>query len=137
MFCPICGFENLKDARFCESCGESLLKEINYGEKKKIISGAMILTFLLIFGGMFSKTWQISVIGIFAFLSSIFAYKLLPRLSGSHAKRYCPQCEESEFNDNFCINCGYNLDDVLGYYKTDKHDIEMNKKTTSNYRTSL
>lgn len=128
MYCPVCGFENPEDALFCESCGESLERETKYEKHKKKLHYASILSFTMIFGGIFIKIWQISAIGAIAFLSCFIVYPLLPRLSGgSHVKRYCPRCELSEFNENFCVQCGYNLDDVLGYYKTDKYDIEMNK----------
>lgn len=134
MYCPVCGFENPEDALFCESCGESLERETKYEKNKKILNAATIFTFLMIFGGIFGKIWQVSVIGGFAFLTCIITYPLLPRLAGSHSKRYCPRCEESEFNENFCVKCGYNLNDVLGYYKTDKHDIEMNKNFIKIYQ---
>jgi hypothetical protein len=41
--------------------------------------------------------------------------------------KYCPTCENEKYNNKYCIKCGYNLEDVLGYVKTDRNDIEMNK----------
>lgn len=127
MFCPICGDENPKDARFCESCGESLEKEVSFEGRKKNIGHVSFISFAMIFVGMFGGIWQITVIASFAFLSCLIVYMILPKFSGKHAKRYCPRCEQSQFNENYCVECGYNLNDVLGYYKTDHHDIEMNK----------
>lgn len=61
-------------------------------------------------------------------------YKLiLSRLSGPHASKYCPQCEESDFNEKFCVKCGYNLENVLGYFTVSKNYIEVNKNYLNIY----
>jgi hypothetical protein len=46
---------------------------------------------------------------------------------------YCPNCRNSDYNENFCVKCGYNLNDVLGYYKINKklgyqYYLEINRK---------
>ncbi len=82
MFCPVCGDENPKDARFCESCGESLGKEVSFEDRKKKIGYASFISFAMIFGGMFSGIWQITVIASLVFLSCLIAYMVLPKFSG-------------------------------------------------------
>lgn len=45
----------------------------------------------------------------------------------------CPNCRNSEYNKNFCVKCGYNLKDVLGYYRPkgfpsdDEYYLELNR----------
>lgn len=56
-------------------------------------------------------------------------------LGKEHEGLLCPNCKNHDFNDNFCVRCGYNLNDVLGYYKADVKGmlpnhffLEINKK---------
>ena len=127
MYCPMCGYENSDDSQFCASCSENLEKEIGFKNKKKKLNSLVLLFFAILMIGIFLGSWQAASLGGILFIISLIGYPLLPRLSDHHSKIYCPRCEESEFNEKFCVKCGYNLDDVLGYLKTDKHDIEMNK----------
>ena len=45
----------------------------------------------------------------------------------------CPHCRNTEYNKNFCVKCGYNLNDVLGYFppkgafSDDQYYLELNK----------
>ena len=48
----------------------------------------------------------------------------IPFFGGKHQGVFCPNCRNSQYNENFCVNCGYNLKDVLGYYKIDKKEID-------------
>ncbi len=40
---------------------------------------------------------------------------------------FCPNCRNYEYNDNFCVVCGYNLKDVLGYYPVDMKGMIANQ----------
>jgi hypothetical protein len=45
----------------------------------------------------------------------------------------CPNCRNGEYNKNFCVKCGYNLNNVLGYFSPkgfpsdDEYYLELNK----------
>lgn len=45
----------------------------------------------------------------------------------------CPNCRNGEYNKNYCVKCGYNLKDVLGYYQPqgfladDEYYLELNE----------
>lgn len=45
----------------------------------------------------------------------------------------CPNCGNGEYNKNFCVKCGYNLNDVLGFFppkgfpSEDEYYLELNK----------
>ena len=63
--------------------------------------------------------------------------KIILPLSG-HARIYCPKCENKNYNEKYCIKCGYNLENVLGCFSgnigVDLYDIELNKKYINLYR---
>lgn len=53
MFCPKCGYENDSDARYCEKCGASLIKDGGLLKNKKffILGGLVLLAFLGVSAG--------------------------------------------------------------------------------------
>jgi len=136
VYCPQCGSENQDDSNFCGSCGENLEKEAIYKKNTKYINyGIYFLAPLFI--GMFIISSKLGldlgmVLIILIIVSGLVMYKLY-RSGKPQTSKYCPICESTNFNEHFCMNCGYNLDDVLGYFKTDKYDIEMNKKHINIY----
>lgn len=148
IYCPQCGLKDSSNSRFCADCGEDLETGRNYLKRTRYlqyISAALILMFfisLIIAGsGMSTGDYSLFVIPILFFILtfiSILLYKLiLPFISG-HARRYCPKCEHHDFNGNFCVNCGYNLENVLSCFKcnlgADLYDIELNKRYINLYR---
>lgn len=134
MYCPACGLENSKGSNFCASCGEKLDRISGYKKNKNILTFVWIILFLGAISAIYYGQVLIFLILLISVFVLIFLFKpILSRLSGQHSKRYCPQCEESDFNDKFCVKCGYNLEDVLGYFTVSKNYIEVNKKYLNIY----
>lgn len=135
MYCPICGEENKGDNPFCGSCGENLEDEMKYLKGSIKIGGIGTLLLILSFVLYFLYFMMVSelMLLVSAFLIMIVGVFLLSRSdklsAGSAVKheRFCPSCKNIEFNQKFCVYCGNNLEDVMGYFKLDKYYIEVNK----------
>ena len=135
MYCPYCGSKNPDDSQFCASCGENLEKESSENIQKKHMGyiAYVILVTLFIANFILRSMILILITAILAVVYVLIRYMKFSRIGGA-AGRDCPRCEFFKFNENYCVNCGYNLDDVLGYFKTNKYDIEMNKNYINIYK---
>ncbi len=134
MYCPQCGRENSVNSKFCEYCGEDLDKISVYKKNKNILVFVGIILFFGAISAIYSGQGLIFAVLLILILIFAFLYKpILSRLSGPHANKYCPRCEESDFNEKFCVKCGYNLEDVLGYFTVSKNYIEVNKNYLNIY----
>ena len=148
MYCPQCGLKDLDNSRLCKSCGENLETGRNYLKAAQLLqytSFALFLMFivsLIIAGSDINygnySTITVPILFIILSLSSILIEKLiLPHISG-HNRLYCPKCENKDHNGNYCIKCGYNLENVLGCFSgnigVELYDIELNKNYINLYR---
>ncbi len=145
VFCPKCGKKFPDDAKICDICGENLREEKSF---KKILKITLYIGFILLFLWMgyaylSSKLnipfiWELWVL-IFV-LSLIFLFTTTRRfilsfflffLFGRVKRAICPKCEELVPEENYCLNCGYNLSNVVGYFQTGSSIqptfIELNK----------
>jgi len=52
--------------------------------------------------------------------SELHELTMKSKIRGRSEGFFCPNCRNSDYNENFCVKCGYNLNDVLGYYKINK-----------------
>jgi hypothetical protein len=136
MYCPQCGLRNSK-SNICKSCGENLESGKNYIKHKKyhlpifyIILLAMGVTYFSGYYNLYYWPFTIFFILCFILLGVYEPIKsdLNKNVNGPNTSQYCPKCENNNYNKKYCIKCGYNLEDVLGYFETYRNDIEMNKK---------
>lgn len=132
MHCPRCGVKNSANSKICKFCGVDLEEETTYlkfAEYKTIIAVtlpvAMFLFLILTSNKNYVYIPLIISIPVILFLE--FRYP-------SSYSKYCPKCNHSDFNGNFCIKCGYNLNDVWGYFDMTNHDIEVNRNHIKIYR---
>ena len=132
MHCPRCGVKNSANSKICKFCGVDLEEKTTYlkfAEYKTIIAVtlpvAMFLFLILTSNKNYVYIPLIISIPVILFLE--FRYP-------SSYSKYCPKCNHSDFNGNFCIKCGYNLNDVWGYFDMINHDIEVNRNHIKIYR---
>lgn len=150
MYCPQCG-SKLDNSKYCPSCSENLdalHKYISYKSAIKLFFTVFFFIFIgfLIYGSdsITSTTannyiYLASLLFIFIIVYPIFyQWVVIPVIRRSQSQRYCPKCEHEDFNENFCVECGYNLKNVLGCFKcnlgVDLYDIEFNKNYINIYR---
>jgi hypothetical protein len=133
MYCPQCGLRN-SNSKICNSCGENLEHGKKYIRNTKFkLPIFYIILFamgLVCFSGYFNRYyWPITIFSMLClFLLALWPVNPdLNRVIGLKSSRFCPNCENTPFNKKYCIKCGYHIDDVLGYFKTYRNDIEMNK----------
>jgi hypothetical protein len=135
MYCSQCGLKNRYAENYCFSCGESLNEGLYHIKKEKHIE---IMFFIIMSLGcvlLFSNHQFYSELVVFTIIP-LALYKFFSSkkfTSTEFSSKFCPKCQHSNFNKNYCIKCGYNLKNVLGYVKTDRYDIEMNKNYINIY----
>lgn len=144
VFCPKCGKEFPDDAKICDICGENLREETSFKKILKITQylGFILLVLWLGYTFLSSKlnilpfVWELwvlilvlSIIFITTrrFVLSFFLFFLF----GRGKRTTCPKCEELVPEENYCLNCGYNLSNVVGYFQIGSSIqptfIELNK----------
>ncbi len=131
MHCPRCGV-NSGNSKICKFCGLDLEEETTYlkfAEYKTIIAITLPVSMFLILI-LTSNTNYLYI----PLIISIPAFLFLELKYPSSYSSYCPKCNYSDFNGNFCIKCGYNLNDVWGYFDMTNHDIEVNRNHIKIYR---
>ncbi len=165
MHCPYCGTLNKNSASVCRNCSSDIQKEARFVGRIKyerfygvviFLMAVIILSLLdpwnlqqygkdlsylqvltLMFDG---EHWFISlffIFVIFVFLGFIIRKSIL-YLRSLRYKEYpiCPKCRSQAYNQDYCIACGKDLRDVLGFlnnYYID--DIEINKNFIKTYAT--
>lgn len=142
MYCPQCGLKNSSNSKYCESCGEDLepaMKHIKNKQYTQYLIYAIALTVIIgLFSGYLMRYYWIFIILFVLYAVLMFFYGNIKSLFGSetigeHQSTYCPNCQNSDFNEKYCVKCGYNLDDILVYLRTNKNDIEVNKNYINIY----
>lgn len=131
MHCPRCGV-NSCNSKICKFCGLDLEEETTYlkfAEYKVIIAVTLPVSMFLILI-LTSNTNYLYI----PLVISIPAFLFLELKYTSSYSSYCPKCNYSDFNGNFCIKCGYNLNDVWGYFDMTNHDIEVSRNHIKIYR---
>ncbi|MCE7699249.1 MAG: zinc ribbon domain-containing protein [Methanobacterium paludis] len=140
MHCPICGLKNSGNSKICKSCGKDLKggrDHLKIARYKQVIAMTLPVVLLIIFIATTKYGYEyFQYLGYTILFIAGFSILFLETRSPSYGQhsRYCPNCEHSNFNEKFCIKCGYNLEDILGYFITTNHDIEMNRNYINIYR---
>ena len=131
LYCPQCGLRHLISSRNCSSCGEDMGGGLNYLKKSNHFENVFFIVMSLACILFFTKNLfysELVVLSLIPLGLYFFYCSISDETSTSKPiyNRYCPKCQNSNFNRNYCIKCGYNLKDILGYVKTYRYDIEMN-----------
>lgn len=120
LYCPKCGAKNSDDVEFCQNCGESLETILNWRKKSKPILYAIIallgcLLIVLILNWLYTPLFSlICVFSVLLFISLV----ILGLSDRKYTKKgkFCPKCQQSDFNEEYCMYCGYELKNIIGYF---------------------
>jgi hypothetical protein len=149
VYCPKCGKNFEDDPVRCDVCGEILGEEKNFLLVLKVFDaiGAIlcIITLIIIF---FKKNYnnitELFLFFILFFLLIIFLsnsvrraiQSFIIRISfGGLSGKQCPGCENYVADDYYCLNCGYHLENVKGYWMVKGHLVEINKNYIRVFKT--
>jgi predicted nucleic acid-binding Zn ribbon protein len=148
IYCPNCGKKLNGDPEICDSCGELLSqgKKINRGSKISTAIGiglvAIIIVIMIFTWNSGNQVIKFLPILILLFLLAVFGVgsirkkfdALIIRISsGNLSLKQCPECENYVANANYCLKCGYELQNVYGYWavdgysSTNKYRVELNR----------
>lgn len=148
IYCPQCGLKDLDNSTLCISCGEDLESIRNYLKKTRYllyISIGIALMFIISLIIAVNETstanyssFTVPIILFILIFIPVIIGKLILTPPQNHASKYCPKCENKDYNKKYCIKCGYNLENVLGCFSgnigVDLYDIELNKNYINLYR---
>ena len=127
------------NSKICKSCGKDLKKGMDHLKIARyraiiVITFGVLLTVFIVTSKYGYDYFQYFLYAIFFIAGFSILFLEIWSPSYGQRNRYCPKCEHSNFNEKFCINCGYNLEGILGYFITNNYDIEMNKNYINIYR---
>ncbi len=119
MYCTNCGVK-LKDKNTCHNCGEILSDTLLSYDKKSSITGLMIIVLILVgvgslIGfGIYAKNTNLGVLILVVSILGCFFFATRKNYSGE--MRPCPGCNIDRPATDFCLECGHNLKNILGYF---------------------
>jgi hypothetical protein len=136
VYCPDCGTKNPRKAKFCKVCGIKFREdylEFVYGQRYLLY--VLYLSFALIIGSIIacivfqnnSFLW-LTFLGFMLFIGLVVygVYDSRTHKKKNKYKKYygeCPHYEMGVPSTNFCIKCGHDLKDIIGYFKRDASEF--------------
>lgn len=138
LYCPKCGVKNSDENEYCENCRESLKDILNWRKKSKPILYLIItllgcLLIVLILNWLYTPLFTFIIVFVILLLISLGILGVSDKIYTKKGK-FCPKCQQSNFNEEYCIHCGYELKNILGYFprgsiKTSEIiEVEINTK---------
>lgn len=150
VYCPKCGKKFTGNPDTCDYCGEILKEEVNFQRVLKIFDGigiiALVITLIIIYFFM-NYINSITAIALFLFLVLIsliflstsvrrrFQWFVIKISFGGLKSKQCPDCENLVSDDNYCLNCGYPLKNVRGYWLERSQFVELNQNYVRVFKT--
>jgi hypothetical protein len=140
LYCPNCGVKITGSALDCPGCEENISQELKFHKKKiyfkffiYVLGAGILLLIAYLFWG--KGSWY-SVLFFIVIYSALYYFLINRRLNFSVETLWCPQCQEKVPMANFCIECGKDLRNVLGYYQGSGlgSDIEISPTQLIVYR---
>ncbi len=150
VYCPKCGKEFAGGAKTCDNCGENLKEEKNFLRVLKIfdITGIILLIVSIIvivfFRNQINSLFTLFLFALLIFLVLSFLstsvkrklqYFIIKVSFGGLTTKQCPECENLVSDEDYCLNCGYPLKNVRGYFLEKSEFVELNKKYIRVFKT--
>ena len=150
VYCPKCGKKFTDNSKTCDSCGEILSEEINLQRIIKIfdavgiIAGILMAIIIFFFRSYLNSLTFFLIFCIITLLAAFFLSTSVRRriqwfiikiTFGGMGSKQCPECENVVADDNYCLNCGYDLQNVKGYWLEREQYVEINKNYLRVFKT--
>ena len=131
MYCPYCGIKNSDgNSSICSDCGKDLPEdEVKFHKKKNQIFRIALLGlfFSIIIGivayffkplcSLLYLSWLCFIVLLILIISIILLLLNDYIVTFSGESRKCPGCLGKVPDEDFCIECGHNLKDILAFYQ--------------------
>lgn len=137
MYCPSCR-EKINDETVCPKCGEDVTAaQKMQGKKKRNIYGILIGDLIIIGISYFfinSIIWYVTFIILLGLATLTLYYGYVKNLGNlAPIGKCCYNCSNMYLNSNYCIECGTDLRNELGfsYYHSSLGNYELRIKEDS------